>query len=295
MMSPEPAQASGLELTTTSLINYRGSDAVPPAAELTGWQAPMFYTSSVGGDRPTGYWAPGDTWERSLVIRNVDTNYALRLSGIKADLSGQLALAQWYSVVVRDSAGRTVFQGALAEMGARLHVLTQDLVLTPGQRETFTFTVHLDINTDQRLQGTTVVANLLVEASVEGYTLGKVTAGTLQYGSGRTRRTGGFVVMAQEGDAAPKGQLQFQDHGRGIGFHADRYTDLLVSLDRTRSWFSGTGRLNGEDGYTFRARAYDLGEPGSRDEFEITIYDRTGRVVYASGNLLGGGNVQIHK
>jgi hypothetical protein len=301
LLSAQPAAAEGLQLDHVSVISYRGNDNVSAEADLSGWAAPMFYTNPGEGAHPgppegrlpTGVWAPGDTWERTLVVRNVDPDFQVRLDGIEVQISGELALADWYSVDVRDAAGRSFFTGSLSEMAAHMVAITQELVLNPGEREAFTFTVHLDINTDQRLQGQTVRADLLIHSSLQGYTLGKVTAGTLRYGSGR--KTGGFVIMRSEGDPVPTGELEYQDHGIGLDFHADQYTDLLISLDRTKSWFSGSGRLNGTEGYTFRARAYDFGEPGRTDEFEITIYDSGGNQVYTSGSLLDGGNIQIHK
>lgn len=301
LLSARPVAAIGLDLGHVSVISYRGDDNVPPQAALSGWAAPMFYTtpaegadpSPPEGRRPTGLWAPGDTWQRSLVVKNVDPSVRITLDGIAVKLSGELALAEWYSVLVRDSAGRTLYAGSLTQMAAHLVDVTQELSLDPDESETLAFTVHLDINTPQRLQGTVVRADLIIHASLEGYSYGKVTAGTLRYESGR--KTGGFVIMRREGESVPSGQLEYQDHGIGLNFHADQYTELLISLDRTRSWFSGSGRLNGVDGYTFRARAYDLGEPGRSDEFEITIFDPAGNQVYTSGSLLDGGNIQIHK
>jgi hypothetical protein len=293
-LASDPASAAGLQVDRAIVISYRGNDNIPPEAELTGWDAPMFYTTPdqggpPPGSNPTGPWAPGDTRERSLMIRNVDPDFQVKIAGLEVKLTGDLALAGWYTVQVKNAAQTTIFNGTLTELAAQFHSLTQGLLLNPGQLETLTFTVHLDLNTDQRLQGRTVRADILIHASAEGYATGKVTGGV---NSGRHK--GGFVIMRKQGDSVPTGQLEFQDHAQRLNFHADQYTDLLVSLDRTKSWFSGSGTLDGVSGYTFDARAYDLGEPGRDDQFEITIYDAAGNQVYGSGNLIGLGNIQIH-
>ena len=57
--------------------------------------------------------------------------------------------------------------------------------------------------------------------------------------------------------------------------------------------FSGRGWWNGRSGYTFEARAADMGEPGrGRDTFAITIRSASGAVVASVNATLTAGNVQ---
>jgi probable HAF family extracellular repeat protein len=57
--------------------------------------------------------------------------------------------------------------------------------------------------------------------------------------------------------------------------------------------FSGTGRWNGLEGYTFEVKAADAGEPGrGRDSFAIVIKAPDGTPVADAGGVLAGGNVQ---
>jgi len=57
--------------------------------------------------------------------------------------------------------------------------------------------------------------------------------------------------------------------------------------------FSGTGRWNGRDGYTFEAQASDQGEPGrNRDTFSLVVRDALGVSVANVSGALAGGNIQ---
>ena len=59
----------------------------------------------------------------------------------------------------------------------------------------------------------------------------------------------------------------------------------------------GTGRYNGEDGYTIEFTLVDYGEPGSSDQMAIRIFESTspGNVVLnVPLQVLSGGNLQAH-
>ena len=127
-------------------------------------------------------------------------------------------------------------------------------------------------------------------------TPGKVTGGgqieaPVQTGGKKVDKASfGFVVMYDEGDPAPKGELEYLDHATGMNVHAPDMTKLVVSDDKTQAWFEGTCTINGTSGYTFEAYVEDNNEPGKDDWFEITL--STGYTV--SKELLSG-NIQIHK
>lgn len=300
--TPTPAWAETFTFDRVSVISWRsGGDSVLDSVTTTGWAAPMFYgTPAEGaspgppeGRLPTGVWAPGDTVQRSLTLKNINPDFSMQLDSLEVKLTGDMGLAPFYRLVVTGPDNEALYSGQLPEYASGPVSFQHPLLLQPGAEISLTFTASLDRETDQQYQGKTVRADVLVYASPQGYANGKVTAGMLRSGSGR--KTGGFVIMRGESETVPTGQLEYQDQEMGLNFHADQYEDLLISLDRTKSWFSGSGRLNGVDGYTFRARAYDFGEPGRDDEFAITIYNAAGNQVYTSGSLLGGGNIQIHK
>ena len=60
--------------------------------------------------------------------------------------------------------------------------------------------------------------------------------------------------------------------------------------------FTGSGKWNGKQGYTFEAGATDAGEPGrGRDRFMITIRDAHGTVVASVDGLLSDGNIQSER
>lgn len=57
--------------------------------------------------------------------------------------------------------------------------------------------------------------------------------------------------------------------------------------------FSGTGRWNGQGGYSFQAQATDQGEPGrGRDTFTVTIRNPSGAIVASIAGTLDAGNIQ---
>ncbi|MBN1762987.1 MAG: hypothetical protein JW878_07945 [Methanomicrobia archaeon] len=131
---------------------------------------------------------------------------------------------------------------------------------------------------------------------LEPMTPGKVTGGGQieapeQTGNKKKVDTAsfGFNVMYEEGDPAPKGELEYLDHATGMNVHAFEMTKLVVSADKTQAWFEGTCTINGANG-TFKAYVEDNNEPGKNDKFAITL--STG---YTAGGELLSGNIQIHK
>jgi hypothetical protein len=110
--------------------------------------------------------------------------------------------------------------------------------------------------------------------------------------------TFGFNAGMRNG--APEGQVQYTDHGQGIDLHSTAITSFSVDPNNPNCViFTGTARVNGVDGYTFRVRACDNAEPGAgRDTFEITI-NGPGGFTYSSvtrfgSNTITAGNIQEH-
>jgi hypothetical protein len=125
-------------------------------------------------------------------------------------------------------------------------------------------------------------------------TPGKVTGGgqiAIPLPSLKTGKASfGFNIMYQEGDPAPKGELQYVDHTTKMIVHSETMTSLIVSKDKTKATFRGTCTINGIGGFTFSAYVEDKGEPGTNDVFKISLSNG----ISAGGTLLNG-NIQIHK
>jgi hypothetical protein len=105
----------------------------------------------------------------------------------------------------------------------------------------------------------------------------------------------GFVAKYKKNAVVPEGQTQFQLQVADLNFHSDSY-DWLVLPDSESAVFTGSGTINGSDGYKFTIWAGD-GEP---DTFRIRIWwesDWDQYVVYDNGMAptIGGGSIVIHK
>jgi hypothetical protein len=88
------------------------------------------------------------------------------------------------------------------------------------------------------------------------------------------------------------GQQTYHDHGpvQPLDFKATTVDAVRCSDDRTSAEIYGTGAVNGVDGYEYRIRLHDGGEPSSDDRYEILI-PLAG--YYSGDRTLDGGNVQI--
>ncbi|MGG7054419.1 choice-of-anchor P family protein [Nitrosomonas sp. ANs5] len=110
---------------------------------------------------------------------------------------------------------------------------------------------------------------------------GFVTGGG-RIGSGSDFATFGF-------NARPgKGQLQYNDHATGMKVHGSTITDF--EIQGNCAIFSGSARVDNQDGVDFTVEACDYGEPGiNNDTFSIEL--DTG---YSKSGVLTGGNIQLH-
>ncbi len=135
------------------------------------------------------------------------------------------------------------------------------------------------------------------EDPIPSSTFGKVTGGgffsddidSLKYSFGFN------VHFDNKGHVKMKGQLQFVDRDGNENFHGNEVLSLAV--DENRAVFTGTGRLNGEEGFSYRVDVVDNGNPGrGNDTFFIKITDSaTGTVEYAVSGTLAGGNIKVHE
>jgi hypothetical protein len=116
-----------------------------------------------------------------------------------------------------------------------------------------------------------------------------------------------------------RGEWEHDDHGTGDKFHGKVSYLYCQHVDEpgpgvpngsnhdfnlNQAYYGGAGRwfepgTGWQDGYWFDVMAEDHGEPGNTDEYYFTVRRITGPgqvgpVLYSTGNVLGGGNFQIH-
>jgi hypothetical protein len=120
----------------------------------------------------------------------------------------------------------------------------------------------------------------------------KITGGGwISQGVGRT--SFGFNVISDV--TGLHGQLQVRPHGNRSRFHSTSILTLTAS-DTSGTW-TGIGRWNGVDGYTFTISVVDLGTSGKKgDTISIEIRSPTNVVVFTTGGAqpLKGGNIVVH-
>lgn len=97
-----------------------------------------------------------------------------------------------------------------------------------------------------------------------------------------------FVSRYVAGESRPPGRTLFQLHGAELHFRGQ--TQGPVTLNGQRAHYSGTGRLNGVEGYQFSVTAIDGDLPGGRgrDRLRLRIWhtDRNGATVVDYDNQL---------
>jgi len=70
--------------------------------------------------------------------------------------------------------------------------------------------------------------------------------------------------------------------------------EVPKAIPNNAEW-SGVGVWNHEPGYTFRVHSQDRREGGHHaDYYSIEIWDPSGASIYTEGDLIDGGNFQIH-
>jgi len=119
--------------------------------------------------------------------------------------------------------------------------------------------------------------------------------------------TFGFVAGYKNGGPDPRGNFEYHDHTIEMNVHAEdvQYYNC-GNYDNSRV-FGGDAEINHASGYCYQVYAQDNGEPGKdTDYFAMWIWNApatgcpadgsipSGTPVYAVGNYLGGGNIQLH-
>src|SRR5262245_17110444 len=130
---------------------------------------------------------------------------------------------------------------------------------------------------------------------------GRMTGGGSAFTAGGQRVTHGFTLHCDPAD----GPNNLEINWGGNHFHllgvtsASCLDDPAISPLPRRAPFdtllmTGTGRLNGQEGYTIDLKFTDAGEPGRDDRMTVTIFSPTGAVVLTVEGNLQSGNHQAH-
>jgi len=114
--------------------------------------------------------------------------------------------------------------------------------------------------------------------------------------NGSAQATFGFVIQFTAGAPAPKGNLEYQDHGADVRIKATSYDFLLIDDGvcgtNTHALFTGTAKVDGVT-ESLTVEVNDCGEPGTVGPMPDTFRIQTDS--YANSGPLIGGNIQIHK
>ena len=119
-------------------------------------------------------------------------------------------------------------------------------------------------------------------------------------GGGNVAVTGGsvtFGTVAISDEQGLRGNLQVNDHRTGDRFHGTGVDSLSVT-DKTATW-SGPGRWNGQDGYTFEATVVDnrngnSAKKGSPDTIRVKVMLGSALIWDSGTQDLLKGNITVH-
>jgi len=123
-------------------------------------------------------------------------------------------------------------------------------------------------------------------------TFGKVTGGGFIL-DGTVKHSFGFNIHYDDnGNATMKGQLQFVAHDGSMNYHGNGVSSLEVTGNEAE--FTGSGLLNGKEGYSYTVKVVDSGNPGrGKDTFSINITSNS--FTYEYNGDLAGGNITVHE
>ena len=107
----------------------------------------------------------------------------------------------------------------------------------------------------------------------------------------------GFVAHYASGDAAPSGNLTYKDQGAGVDLRATSLQMLAISDGacgtNSHARFTGNATVNGSANQSFVVEVDDCAQPGSTDNFKITV-SGPNQTYEAEGKLIDG-NISIHR
>ena len=119
--------------------------------------------------------------------------------------------------------------------------------------------------------------------------------------------TFGFVAGYKDGGTNPSGSFDYQDHTSNINVNSTDVSYYNCGPYNNSRVFGGDAEVNNSTGYCYQVYAQDNNEPGKgADYFAMWVWlapstgcssdgsAPTGTLYYATGNYLGGGNIQLH-
>jgi len=123
-------------------------------------------------------------------------------------------------------------------------------------------------------------------------------ADTFATGGGRLgtgKDVASFGIKARIVDDRPEAKLRFDDHARRLHVHSTSIDAAWRIPGKPCVTFSGTARVNGNDGYRFAVdEACDWGEPGKgADTFAISLSGPG--LSYARSGTLSGGDLELER
>jgi hypothetical protein len=119
---------------------------------------------------------------------------------------------------------------------------------------------------------------------------GKITGGGWISIKGDPKATFGIVGQYPDGNTA-QGNVEYQDHKANLNIKSIQINTVATTLDNKKGSITGLAQVNGAGSYPFVVYVEDNGEPGKDiDVFNISLPTYT----YSNGDILNGGNIQIH-
>jgi len=119
--------------------------------------------------------------------------------------------------------------------------------------------------------------------------------------------TFGFVAGYKNGGTNPRGQFEYHDHTSDLNVHSLQVLYYNCGPYDNSRVFGGWAEVNHVSGYCYQVYVQDNGEPGKgTDYFAMWVWAPptdcpsdgsvpSGTPFYATGNYLGGGNIEIHQ
>jgi hypothetical protein len=120
---------------------------------------------------------------------------------------------------------------------------------------------------------------------------------------GKTKITYGFELHCDESERPNNLEINWQ----GNQFHLETISNVSCVLDANVTgpqppvasintlYLTGTGRYNGQSGFTISVTLVDAGEPGKRDTATFVITDQFGNYILRVTGTLTVGNNQAHR
>ncbi len=110
-------------------------------------------------------------------------------------------------------------------------------------------------------------------------------------GAPTAKATFGIVGQYPDSSNTAQGSVEYQDHNASLNIKSINITTVASTLDKKKGTITGYATVNGAGSYPFVVYVEDNAEPGKgADVFKISLPTYP----YSNGDILGGGNIQIH-